>query len=39
MIGTSTLRRLEEYVQHLPISARRDEDGVVGPDETPLRKG
>jgi hypothetical protein len=39
MIGTSTLRRLEEYVQHLPISAHHDEDGVVGPDETPLRKG
>jgi hypothetical protein len=39
MLTTSTLRRLEEYVQHLPISARRDEDGVVGPDETARRKG
>jgi hypothetical protein len=38
MLTTSTLRRLEEYVQHLAISAHCDEDAFVGPDESPSGK-
>jgi hypothetical protein len=39
ILTTSTLRRLEQEVQHLAIPAHCDEDAVVGPDRSALRKG